>query len=161
MANNQHRNRSNGIPGHDRGQDRESDGDGHEPEREAISESKHGRTRLLRLAHQPQDARVRALGGDGRGPQVERTSGVDTAAADRVSRRTIDQRRLTRQRRFIENCMARDGSVDGYDLAGCDEEHIVATDVIESDTDHVVTFHTMNVRGSALEQCSQLTFGAG
>ncbi len=88
-----------------------------------------------RLPHQPDDARVRAVGGDRRRVQVERGAGVHGARTDEVAVGSFHRSRFAGERRFVEDPVRLEQAVDRHHLACLHEQPVAQAHVFDRDVD--------------------------
>ena len=158
----QHGERAHRIAAPPPGDRRQSQGEWQKDQGIAVGEAHEGSLRRLRFLHQADDAGVGALIRRRHRPQVERSAGVDHAAAYRLAVGAGHRPGLAGQRRFVEHGGAVEGeAVDRDDLAGLHQQEVARPDVLNLRRRQDAIFVAVNDPRCVGEQRVELAARAG
>ncbi|GIV00565.1 MAG: hypothetical protein KatS3mg014_2180 [Actinomycetota bacterium] len=156
----EHRERPHRIAGEPPRRARDRQGRGDEPQRVPVGEPHERRLLRLRLLHEADDARVRALGGGRAGPQVEGGTRVHRAAADLVPSLAHDRHGLARQGRLVQDARLRgEDPVHRHDLPGLHEQQVPGRHVLHRHVVEPAVPVPMGEARRALEERGELALG--
>ena len=132
-----------------------------EPQRIPVGRPDERGALRVGLIDQANDRGVGALLGGGRGPELERTTGVERAAADRYPSAPLDGEGLTGQSGLIDDRgPLGDHAIGGQDLPWEDGEQVTDRDLGQPDVMQATSCAPVNYLGRSLDQGRQAAAGS-
>jgi hypothetical protein len=148
-----HRECAHGIPAHAPRQRRHHEGEGQEETGVTVGHADEGRTLRLRLLDEPDEGRVRALGGRTLGSDVERRA----AAGDAPGGDGREQRLARQRARVDDGFLAGDGAVHRDDLPRPHDDDVARPDPLDRHLLEGAVATKLRHPRRTLHECGQLT----